>query len=1154
MRVPDIATTAGYAAPFMQVTNNHETGATYTHPQSSIELNKNGNYGHLNPNLYNTTVTFTSSADEFVQRALSSALSPTSLDYTSNIQQQRPIVSKIPNPNRNVQQNDFKEYEGAIGTDSNDYYEVDTNCGNTYRSFKEVFNINKTFFEECVKDFENINALENLNAPLSSDVDLDPIQIINSRIKCDHTKTHQTYQNQTSKTNENLSMKFNAASSAEGINVIGHTLDANNKVANPCEKLDFEQNADILNENDCEDHSMTDFCNESTKLSCSNEDIDEYLTSPSSSSISLRTPKKRSYFPRGIINPNYPGFQHLAHTLSEHFISSTPFDSYDSDISDYEMELSADSFDDDVLPENNNNNNNDDMIAKVEQPIAKETDKIEYNETAKNKFGDNNHNTNVSENHIDDLPNNLETTLSLFEPPNEKNFKPITLLTNTLQGDKQQQGEHDYDQSLRPSSYNVHCITPDILQKNYNLSAEFPTKKENRPDLLNGVSPQFARSNKIGATTVTPKKSEYDFNREQKQIISMKCGFVANMESHVPIRPNDITRDEISLGITPVDIIGDFGQEVEREFGLLVSGYRRLVDGYIEVNDECMGSAVDSTDKLADASLSIANDEIDSNKFLLAYNQLKEEEDENIRDDDFQINTTRENSISAIIKSPNSYIEDDSNAVDWFTTSSDQRANTEDTVQNTESVADDSNRSSNADKRIYQKSSYDERQLPPVVIEYKRCQQNVRPSRKSQNSNEKNSKGTPLKATRNHTKPSFTNRFLHTKRSSTNSKLENSSNRKREEAELHQYQQLISDKELILSNSRYAKLSSWAQYLKNSVKERGGKNSNDLISPSALELFDAYKIGTEIDMETFEKHLKMAKEIEKKRRSDREEIRRRLAMGVEENSNDQPATRSGIWKPNVQNRISNGVHFCRAYEPDTDTESHSSDSETCPKLSRSAQRNCRLELLGGSSTSIASDRTAHPYHGRPLSISYTNNNNEEPHTSQHAISQQHQYLEHKQSQKTHQSPVSEEDRECDFFTKQARLQIEARMALAQAKEMAHMQMEIERQSQRTSPITDVIRGSMEKVGVDMSYDKRRVSRQILTDMNIAQLQILVNNLHTHIETLNESLVNHLMQRDDLHIAQDSMLVDIEELTRYIGENEHKLQQNRVSEGQLERKK
>lgn len=53
--------------------------------------------------------------------------------------------------------------------------------------------------------------------------------------------------------------------------------------------------------------------------------------------------------------------------------------------------------------------------------------------------------------------------------------------------------------------------------------------------------------------------------------------------------------------------------------------------------------------------------------------------------------------------------------------------------------------------------------------------------------------------------------------------------------------------------------------------------------------------------------------------------------------------------------------------------------------------------------------------------------------------------------------------EADFFARQARLQTEARMALAQAKEMAHMQMEVERQRLTQSPITEMVRSSLEKV-------------------------------------------------------------------------------------------
>lgn len=60
-----------------------------------------------------------------------------------------------------------------------------------------------------------------------------------------------------------------------------------------------------------------------------------------------------------------------------------------------------------------------------------------------------------------------------------------------------------------------------------------------------------------------------------------------------------------------------------------------------------------------------------------------------------------------------------------------------------------------------------------------------------------------------------------------------------------------------------------------------------------------------------------------------------------------------------------------------------------------------------------------------------------------------------------------------------------------------------------------------------------MSRLMLTDMNVAQLQVIVNEFHTQIERLNENLVQYLMERDDLHMSQDSMLVDIEDLTRYL---------------------
>lgn len=93
--------------------------------------------------------------------------------------------------------------------------------------------------------------------------------------------------------------------------------------------------------------------------------------------------------------------------------------------------------------------------------------------------------------------------------------------------------------------------------------------------------------------------------------------------------------------------------------------------------------------------------------------------------------------------------------------------------------------------------------------------------------------------------------------------------------------------------------------------------------------------------------------------------------------------------------------------------------------------------------------------------------------------------------------------------------------------------------------------STSQLGIPFPWDCRRLSRQILTELNIAQLQVIVNDLHTQIEGipyninqprpkitvlnlgLNEELVQLLLKRDDCHMEQDSMLVDIEDLTRFL---------------------
>uniref|UniRef100_A0A914VGD8 Schwannomin interacting protein 1 C-terminal domain-containing protein n=2 Tax=Plectus sambesii TaxID=2011161 RepID=A0A914VGD8_9BILA len=51
-------------------------------------------------------------------------------------------------------------------------------------------------------------------------------------------------------------------------------------------------------------------------------------------------------------------------------------------------------------------------------------------------------------------------------------------------------------------------------------------------------------------------------------------------------------------------------------------------------------------------------------------------------------------------------------------------------------------------------------------------------------------------------------------------------------------------------------------------------------------------------------------------------------------------------------------------------------------------------------------------------------------------------------------------------------------------------------------------------------------------MGVTQLQIIVNDLHTKIEAQNHELVQLLIERDSLHMEQDSMLVDVEDMIQH----------------------
>uniref|UniRef100_A0A1I8H063 SCHIP-1 domain-containing protein n=1 Tax=Macrostomum lignano TaxID=282301 RepID=A0A1I8H063_9PLAT len=125
-----------------------------------------------------------------------------------------------------------------------------------------------------------------------------------------------------------------------------------------------------------------------------------------------------------------------------------------------------------------------------------------------------------------------------------------------------------------------------------------------------------------------------------------------------------------------------------------------------------------------------------------------------------------------------------------------------------------------------------------------------------------------------------------------------------------------------------------------------------------------------------------------------------------------------------------------------------------------------------------------------------------------------------------------------LLTRQAQLQAEAQLALAQARPMARMQLEVERHEQRSRASRDLV---AELMGVSPAA-ARRFHRAHLQQLSLGALQVIHNDLLCRIETHNEDLVKSLIERDDLHMEQDSMLVEVEDLTRRAQEVANRLQE------------
>ena len=94
--------------------------------------------------------------------------------------------------------------------------------------------------------------------------------------------------------------------------------------------------------------------------------------------------------------------------------------------------------------------------------------------------------------------------------------------------------------------------------------------------------------------------------------------------------------------------------------------------------------------------------------------------------------------------------------------------------------------------------------------------------------------------------------------------------------------------------------------------------------------------------------------------------------------------------------------------------------------------------------------------------------------------------------------------------------------LAKCKQDAHRKMVVERQNRKFHEVNTFNQLIGKSIEGDLNED-------ILSQMNTATLQVIVNDFHNKIEKLNEELVDELMRKDELQIEQDGMMTDIDDL-------------------------
>ncbi|XP_027195736.1 schwannomin interacting protein 1 [Dermatophagoides pteronyssinus] len=117
-----------------------------------------------------------------------------------------------------------------------------------------------------------------------------------------------------------------------------------------------------------------------------------------------------------------------------------------------------------------------------------------------------------------------------------------------------------------------------------------------------------------------------------------------------------------------------------------------------------------------------------------------------------------------------------------------------------------------------------------------------------------------------------------------------------------------------------------------------------------------------------------------------------------------------------------------------------------------------------------------------------------------------------------------------FSEYHSKLYTEAKLTLSQIKEICKLRLKIDKENEKEiSSIYDLIHN----FPPDFQKGITKLTIPILRRLRMSELQLIVNDHFSRIEKLNTSLVKLLITRDELYMEQDSLLVDIEDLTKFL---------------------